>query len=27
MKSEFALHTKMKLTEIFNKSMLKQKER
>ena len=25
MKSEFALHTKMKLTEIFNKSMLKQK--
>jgi DNA polymerase-3 subunit epsilon len=27
MKSEFALHTKMKLTEIFNKSMLKQKDR
>ena len=27
MKSEFALHTKMKLTEIFNKSMLKQKDK
>jgi len=25
MKSEFALHTKMKLTEIFNKTMLRQK--